>query len=143
MSGEFNIGDAVIVDNWGRGFVTRAPALDGTLELRTEDGNLTALVSEVQPSGDRSPLLRERLPYVFWICANKREVIANRNYRPIWSRIRSQMATPANPDEWINDIKQEIFLFDDQIDPWESSAERDRLEMVLGRFVSGGDIFNE
>ena len=143
MSGEFNIGDAVIVDNWGRGFVTRAPARDGTLTVGTEAGDVRALVSEVQPSGDRSPLLRERLPYVFWICANKREVIANRNYRPIWSRHRGQMAIPANFAEWINDIKQEIFLFDDQIDPWESPTERDRLERVLGRFVSGGDILNE
>jgi hypothetical protein len=47
--------------------------------------------------------LDQRL-YGRWKCGDGREVLFNRDYRPIWQRYPGQRAEPADPDEWVRDI---------------------------------------
>ena len=46
----------------------------------------------------------DRRLYGKWTCADGREVLFNRGYRPIWQRYPGQPAEPADPDRWVDDI---------------------------------------
>ena len=56
------------------------------------------------------------LPYGMWRCADGREVLFNRAYRPIWSRYPGRPTVGANPDEWVHWNTQNYF-YDDYSNP--------------------------
>ena len=60
--------------------------------------------------------LRNRYPYGFWTCPDGRQVLFDRNYKPMWQRYPGQSATPADPNEWVSWSKQEWFF--DGPSPW-------------------------
>jgi hypothetical protein len=68
-------------------------------------------------SSRRECELRERLPYGIWTCADGREVLFNRRYRPLWERRPGTSATAANPDEWVS-WKTQSWFFNDGNLPW-------------------------
>jgi hypothetical protein len=49
---------------------------------------------------------RLRLPYGKWTCPDGREVLFNRDYKPILERMPGQPAKPADPTEWVDNIQQ-------------------------------------
>ena len=66
--------------------------------------------------------LEVSLPYGMWRCAGGREVLFNRAYQPLWSRINGEVVQ-ASPDEWVVGIEEEQFFFDDTDSPlWENPA---------------------
>jgi hypothetical protein len=54
---------------------------------------------------------RPDLPYGKWTCADGREVLFNRMYKPIWQRFNG-VTTPANPAEWVKFTQQDWFYND-------------------------------
>jgi hypothetical protein len=62
--------------------------------------------------------LRETMPYGMWTCEDGRQVLFNRDYHPIWQRYPGAPAIPADPEEWVLQIKQQNYFFDDSNPPW-------------------------
>ena len=60
--------------------------------------------------------LRSYLPYGKWTCADGREVLFNRAYKPIWQRHNGKVEI-ADAREWVEHVKEEWF-FDDVTAPW-------------------------
>jgi hypothetical protein len=52
-------------------------------------------------------------PYGAWRCADGREVLYNRNYQPIWERLPDGTVRPADPSEWVRDIVEHRWFWDD------------------------------
>ena len=102
---------------------------DGGLFLETE-GSDRACVARHEVSVMRNPpatplrRLRHRLPYGKWTCADGREVLFNRNYKPIWQRRPGQPAEAADPAERVRFERQEWF-YSDVNQPWRN-VEADR-----------------
>jgi hypothetical protein len=57
--------------------------------------------------------LTTHLPYGRWTCADGREVLFNRQYRPLWSRRPGEMAVAAHRGEWVAGIVEEGHYYDD------------------------------
>lgn len=57
--------------------------------------------------------LQSVLPYGVWTCADGRQVMFNRQYHPMYERMKSGRATQADPSEWIENIKRHSYLYDD------------------------------
>jgi hypothetical protein len=74
---------------------------------------------------------RQNLPYGKWTCADGREVLFNRGYKPIWERCPGGAARPADRSEWIPWLKQEWFYDDSTKDP------RQPAEAALNTFRAG------
>jgi hypothetical protein len=53
------------------------------------------------------------LPYGMWTCADGREVLFNRSYKPIWQRRPDQLAERADLNEWVKEIKKQEWFYDD------------------------------
>jgi hypothetical protein len=81
------------------------------------------------------------LPYGMWTCADGREVLFNRGYRPIWERRPGKAAQKANPGEWVDWIKQEWFFHVGEFGTTKK-AERARapVERALLDFLYGGPV---
>jgi hypothetical protein len=60
---------------------------------------------------------RLRCPYGIWRCADRREVLFNRQYWPILERRPDEPVKPANPNEWVHWVAQDWF-FEDANSPW-------------------------
>lgn len=66
--------------------------------------------------------LEKTLPYGLWRCADGREVLFNRAYKPLWSRINGEVEQ-ADPTERVQGIEEQSFFFDDADSPlWENPA---------------------
>jgi hypothetical protein len=80
----------------------------------------------------RHPLrfLRHRLPYGKWTCADGREVLFNRDYKPIWQRRPGQPAEAADPTERVPFKTQEWF-YEDGKQPWRSKHTEQKCNDVL------------
>ena len=52
-------------------------------------------------------------PYGVWRCADGREVLFNREYRPIWERLPDGTVRAADPCEWVRFIVNHRWFFDD------------------------------
>jgi hypothetical protein len=52
----------------------------------------------------------DTLPYGMYICADGREVLFDRGYRPLWSRRPGGEIEPADPHEWIH-FKRQIWFY--------------------------------
>ena len=74
------------------------------------------------------------LPYGMWRCAGGREVLFNRAYQPLWSRINGEVEQ-ASLDEWVAGIEEEQFFFDDADSPlWANpGGARDTRQAALAR----------
>ena len=72
------------------------------------------------------------VPYGKWTCADGREVLFNRGYRPILERYPGQAAHAARPGEWVK-FKEQMWFFDDYTSPIRRSNARTiaRLNAVL------------
>ena len=57
-----------------------------------------------------------RWPYGLWTCPDGREVLFNRQYKPIWQRMPGKSAAAADPGEWVRFAKQAWF-HDDHTSP--------------------------
>ena len=87
------------------------------------DGRSLALS---QPPGKVSNA-RQELPYGCWTCADGREVLFNRAYKPIWQRWPDGLVTRANPDERVKWIQQEFYFNDGDAPFWPTWSTRRRL----------------
>ncbi len=79
-----------------------------------------------------------------WTCADGRQVLFNRDYRPIWQRYPGKAAEKADPAEWVTWIKQQ-YLFDDGWgEIWGNSAAaakaRIPIEQALLDFLYGAPV---
>lgn len=74
--------------------------------------------------------MRAELPYGMWTCADGREVLFNRGYRPLWQRRPGQAATRADHGEWVPFNRQSWF-YTDHNPPWRSPATRRLCEATL------------
>lgn len=61
------------------------------------------------------------VPYGCWTTGDGREVLFNRSYWPILERRPGKPAKPARPSEWVEDIVQSEYFFDDWSAPWRSA----------------------
>lgn len=101
--------------------------------IMTDAGTSTFCRDELSVCRDQTqPFvpMRHRLPYGRWTCDDGREVLFNRDYKPIWSRKPGQEAEPGDPDEWVKFNRQEWF-YKDHNPPWASRASLDRCERIL------------
>jgi hypothetical protein len=109
------------------------------VKLQYVDGDITWASRQdfkmIDPNAPLPICLRTSLPYGMWTCADGREVLFNRNYKPIWQRIDG-VVTAADPDEWVLWVSQQ-WLFDDCAPPWVSIATRRRCETVLVEWAGG------
>lgn len=88
---------------------------DESVTCYTHWGDLRCLRSEISICRDQAQAgsfkpMRIVLPYGKWTCADGTEVLFNRDYRPIWRRHPNGMVVPADPDEWVNFVKQEYIF---------------------------------
>ncbi len=103
---------------------------NGGLSVETDAGDCAKVMRyevTVMRTPPTTPLrrLRFRMPYGKWTCEDGREVLFNRNYKPIWQRMPGQSAEPADPEERVPFVKQEWF-YKDGNQPWRD-AEADQL----------------
>jgi hypothetical protein len=68
-------------------------------------------------SGQRIEYMKGVLPYGQWTCADGRQVLFNRRYKPIWQRYPGRPAIAADAKEWVPWIRQEWFYNDGSL-PW-------------------------
>jgi hypothetical protein len=82
--------------------------------------------------------LRTTLPYGLWKCADGREVLFNRNYRPLWERKNGVVA----PADWNERVKfdGQGFFFDDWGSPWRRPENRPRIAGILADFLAGKPV---
>jgi hypothetical protein len=106
----------------------------GSLRVRTEGGEACCVRHEVavcrSPSSRTLRPLRQTLPYGKWTCDDGREVLFNRDYKPMWQRLPHQQAESADPVEWVPHVRQEWF-YDDSSVPWKNAASERRCVDIL------------
>src|SRR4051794_22586250 len=87
------------------------------------------------PRRGREAFAREKLalPYGRWTCADGRQVLFNRKYRPIWQRRPGGAVERANPAERVPWIAQGWFYQDGRT-PWRSRPLAQTLLALLADF---------
>jgi hypothetical protein len=102
--------------------------------------------------------IQDQLPYGIWLCADRREVLFNRHYKPIWQRTRVSPqliwqqkkiydgprpqftdVEIANKDEWVDWDVQGWFYSDDS-SPSSFPREVPKIEAVLSDFKAGRSV---
>jgi hypothetical protein len=83
---------------------------------------------------------RTILPYGKWTCADGREVLFNRDYKPIFQRLADGRVTHANPTEWVRWITQEWF-FEEVPGCWLRRGPSKRLLDRINATVSDWGLF--
>jgi hypothetical protein len=68
-------------------------------------------------------VLRYVLPYGLWTLADGRQVLFDRDYRPMWVRQPGERAMAADPAWWVPYTRQG-WLFDDACAPWFAHDQR-------------------
>jgi hypothetical protein len=56
---------------------------------------------------------RKESPYGRWTCADGREVLYDRWYRPICQRYPGRLPTQADPEEWVDNIVDHHWFYND------------------------------
>jgi hypothetical protein len=121
------------------------PGATGVAAVVADDGRTVKIVSQNGPgycarheiavmrdqAARRPAPMRYRLPYGCWRCGDGREILFNREYRPIWERRPGQRTRRADLDEWVEDIVLTRHFFTDHSPPWISPATARRCEAVL------------
>lgn len=74
---------------------------------------------------------RIALPYGKWTCADGRQVLFNRNYKPIWQRASDGSISPGDTEEWVAFAEQEHFYGPDHL-PWADENTSELLVAMLG-----------
>jgi hypothetical protein len=82
---------------------------------------------------------RQLLPYGLWLCADKREVLFNRRYKPIWQRV-DDIVWPADHTERVQ-WEQQLYFYND-LDVRQHTKLCRRLEAVLVAFKSGEPVLH-
>ncbi len=132
------VGDPVAIAGRGRGGVSAV--FGNRVIIRTDAAaEVEITANRLRPAPGAAPLHRDTAPYVMWKCCDGREVLANRAYRPIWTRLPGHTATPADPEEFVSDITAEFWPMPDR-DPWDRKEDLAAIHALLGRFVSGQPI---
>lgn len=93
---------------------------DGLAQVMTDGGPVTCTGGELVVMRDQSPIpepMRYRLPYGLWTCSDGREVLFNRDYKPIWQRRPGEAASAADRDEQVPYVDQKWF-YGDHSAPW-------------------------
>ena len=110
-----------------------------SIKLRYSDGAFVSTVRQdfkrVDPNSTPPVCLRTTMPYGMFTCADGREVLFDRNYKPLMQRIGGTV-TAADREEWVPWVLQRFF-FDDVDPPWRSAATRSRCEAVLAEWRGG------
>lgn len=93
---------------------------NASLKIETHAGMAEVCIHEVKLCKDQSApiFMSKHLPYGIWECKGKREVLFNRGYTPIWNRFNDGEALRCNPKEWVNDIINQSWFYDDTNSPW-------------------------
>jgi hypothetical protein len=84
---------------------------------------------------DRRKHRRENLPYGMWICADGREVLHNRRYKPIWER-RDGIVSAAHRNEHVEHVAA-IWFYDDGDTGLNHAALCRRLASIVAEFWMG------
>jgi hypothetical protein len=106
--------------------------------LQTE-GSDRALVARHEVVVPRNPpteplrFLRHRMPYGKWTCADGREVLFNRDYKPLWQRYPGQAAHQADSGERVNWMRVETF-YTGANQPWRDTASARMCSDILAKF---------
>lgn len=61
--------------------------------------------------------MRLYMPYGKWVCGDGSEVLFNRDYHPIWAKLKSGEVIRLEPKTWVKHEEQHYF-FDDGSSPW-------------------------
>ncbi len=107
----------VVVQSDGRGVTVKTEGCDECLVGRDEVSVVRRRPASTLVS------LRSEFPYGKWTCIDGREVLFNRDYKPIWQRNPSGLVAPANRSEWVPFIKQE-WIYSEGQEPWCSRESR-------------------
>lgn len=79
------------------------------------------------------------LPYGMYTTPD-RQILFDRGYSPIWERKgEGYLATPADPEEWVQPVLQQGWFLTSDRNPWPRLAKkhRDHLSQVLEDFKAG------
>ena len=84
-------------------------------------------------------LMRDRpkyrgLPYGIWRCSDGTEVLFSRRYKPLWSRSPGGAVVAMVGNEWVENIVDERWFYDDRNQPWDDPATYQRCLQVLKDF---------
>jgi hypothetical protein len=71
------------------------------------------------------------LPYGIWRCANGREVLFDRSYRPLYQRLPNGKVKDADPGEWVEFEQQEILFPDGALPPYRRYEAVKHLRSIL------------
>src|SRR5260221_9743901 len=82
-------------------------------------------------------LLHEVLPYGRWICADGREILFSRGYKPLWQRYPGGPATRADPHERVKFVKQ-IWFYGVPAAPASPWRDKKTIEICLDVLVQFG-----
>lgn len=74
-------------------------------------------------------LMRQFFPYGKWTCEDGREVLFNRDYKPLFER-KGGVVRLADKDEWVPFKKQEFF-YTDTTSPWRRASSVEKCLAVL------------
>jgi hypothetical protein len=70
-------------------------------------------------------------PYGMWTTGSGRQLIFDRDYRPLWERLPDGTCQAADPREWVEDItRREFFFWNDLIDPYQDYKGMKRLRAI-------------
>jgi hypothetical protein len=83
---------------------TGAPCSSSTSGANHDQKPLRVITLAELMATDFSKAPADRRLYGKWTCADGREVLFNRGYKPIWQRCPGQPAEPADPHERVDDI---------------------------------------
>ena len=117
----------------------------GAVHLRT-DGSNTAVRAKNEIKGatsappEATARRRDALPYGKWTCADGREVLFNRDYKPIWQRTADGRVSEAEASERVPYEEQEWF-YDDNNRPWTDRELSEKLVATLEAWGIPAPIF--
>lgn len=77
---------------------------------------------------------RADLPYGVWKCADGREVLFNRRYRPLAERLADGTCRPADPAETVRFVRQR-FLYSPPFAPWNDRETLKKCQAILAEFA--------
>jgi len=73
-----------------------------------------------------------RWPFRLWICDDGRQVLVDRDLKPIWQCDRDGVVGVVDPDEFLDVIDTEIlFLDNDELPPYRQYPQMKRLRALL------------
>lgn len=115
----------------------------GTATVMSDGGEVLCGEDELIRCRDQSPLdepMRFRLPYGIWTTEEGRELLFNRDYKPIWERNGKESVEQADRSEWVKGIDGQSWFYGDHNPPWVDRKSLERCTAALGEFLNGEDV---